>query len=75
MFKTNLARQDEPVIDGLADRILAPIPTAARALGIGRTRMYQIIDAGNVESVKLGKRHLVVVESLHAYADRLRAKA
>ncbi|WP_375250420.1 helix-turn-helix domain-containing protein [Sphingomonas sp.] len=45
---------------------------AARAMlgGIGKTNLYAMLSAGDLESVKLGKRRLIRVSSIQALADR-----
>jgi excisionase family DNA binding protein len=48
--------------------ILASIPDAQRALGIGRSTAYRLIDAGKLETVKIGRRTLVRVSSIQALA-------
>lgn len=52
--------------------LLLPIPDAARALGVGRTSIYGLIAAGDLETVKIGARTLVVEASLGQYVERLR---
>ena len=47
---------------------LASIPEAQRALGIGRTTAYRLIDAGKLERVKIGRRTLLRVSSIKALA-------
>ena len=45
---------------------------AARArLGIGRTKFYELLEEGAFKSVKIGRRRLVVSESLDAIIDAL----
>jgi hypothetical protein len=46
------------------DRISCTIDEACVATGIGRTKLYEEISAGRVETRKIGKRTLVVVKSL-----------
>lgn len=44
----------------------------ARArLAIGRTKLYELLDNGAIKSVKIGRRRLVVSESLDAFIDLL----
>jgi len=54
---------------------LLPITEAARRLGVGRTKAYELVAAGELEAVHIGKRHLVVAESVADYVARLRAAA
>ena len=44
---------------------------AAKMLGISRARLYTLLAAGAIPSVKLGKSRLIRVEALHAYLVRL----
>lgn len=47
---------------------------AARArLGIGRTKFYELLDSRAFKSVKIGRRRLVVSESLDEFIDSLAA--
>ena len=48
--------------------ILASIPDTQRALGIGRSTAYRLIDDGKLEIVKIGRRTLIRVSSIRALA-------
>ena len=37
---------------------------AARMLGVGRTYLYELIQTGELRSVRLGKRRLIPVEAI-----------
>lgn len=53
-------------------RLLVPIDEAMSTLGnIGRTTFYGLIDAGEVQRVKIGRRAFITAQSLTAYVDRL----
>ena len=52
------------------DPLLCSIPEAASALGIGRSKTYELIGAGLLETVAIGRRRLVRVESVKALAAR-----
>lgn len=45
---------------------------AAQALGIGRSKTFELIASGEIESVKIGRRRLIPVDALHSFLDRLR---
>ncbi len=51
--------------------ILCSIPEAASMIGRGATFIFGAIADGKIEAVKSGKRTLVVVDSLRAYAASL----
>lgn len=55
--------------------LLCSILDAASALGISRTSLYAILDAGEIETVRIGKRRLVPLDSIEAYVAALRAEA
>ena len=48
------------------------IPDACRMIGIGRSKLYELIDEGRVEVIKLGTVTLIPVASLKALIDSLR---
>ena len=53
------------------DPVLVSVETARAMLGgVGKTTLYAMLSAGDLESVKLGKRRLVRVSSIQALADR-----
>ena len=41
-------------------------------LGISRSRIYELITSGDIETLKLGRATLVPIASLHALIERLR---
>jgi excisionase family DNA binding protein len=51
------------------------VPTAAKMLGIGLTKMYELIGAGEVQTVKLGRTTLVPMASLEALIARYTSKS
>lgn len=51
------------------DIIAVSINDAARALGLGRTSIYSLINEGKLEARKLGRRTLVTTESIRALID------
>lgn len=55
--------------------LILTVEQAAKVLGVGRTLMYSLVMAGEVESVTIGRLRRVPTEALTAYVDRLRAGA
>lgn len=54
------------------DPICVRVNDAARMIGIGRTKLYELIAAGEVETVKLGKSTRITTASLHDLIRRQR---
>jgi len=53
------------------DQILLTIPEACRALGIGRSKLYTLIAAGEISVRKCGRKSLIFRSEVLALADRL----
>lgn len=51
------------------------IPEAARLIGCGRSKLYELMAQKRLEAVKLGNRTLIRVASIKALSDSLPAKA
>ena len=49
------------------------VVVAAEMLGIGRTKIYEMIAEHEIEVIKLGSATLIVVASLEAFIERQRA--
>lgn len=45
---------------------------AARMIGVGRTKLYELIASGEIEVVKLGKSTRITTASLHKMVMRKR---
>jgi excisionase family DNA binding protein len=43
--------------------------------GLGRTRLYEAMAAGDLASCKVGRRRLILLEDLHAWLARQRHPA
>jgi excisionase family DNA binding protein len=52
------------------EAMLISIPDAAKALGLGRSKIYELLDlnGGRLETVTIGRRRLVRVHSVRALA-------
>ncbi len=53
--------------------ICVRINDAARMIGVGRTKLYELISCGDLETVKIGNATRVTTASLHGLVRR-RAK-
>lgn len=51
--------------------ISVKIPEAVRITGISRSRLYELIRAGDLEIVKIGRSTLIKTASLQALVERL----
>ena len=48
------------------DPLAVSITQAAQIIGCGRSKMYELINRGQLETVRIGRRHLVRVSSLRS---------
>jgi len=55
----------------ITEPLLVPIEVARRLLGIGRTKTYELIAAGELIARKLGAKTLIEVESIRRCAASL----
>ena len=58
-----------------AQRLSCTIEEACQATGIGRTKLYEEMSAGRVQTTNIGKRRLVLVSSLLRLIDPQAASA
>ena len=52
--------------------LLLTIPQAAAVLAVGRTTVYELIGAGDLEAVHIGRSVRVPVDALRVFVDRQR---
>ena len=45
------------------------IPTAIQLTGIGRSKLYQLIGAGEIETIKVGASTLILLASLRRFIE------
>jgi hypothetical protein len=50
-----------------------PIRTTRRVIGIGNTKLWELIGSGALETISIGRRRLVLVASIEQLVDKLRA--
>jgi excisionase family DNA binding protein len=51
------------------EKLLVSITDAAKALSLGRTSVYELIRAGELETRKMGRRRLITAASLRRLVD------
>lgn len=51
------------------------IKEACRMTGIGRSKLYELIAAGDIEVIKVGAMTLVPVDALREFLDARRARS
>jgi len=64
---TNLEQDEIPLRP-----ITVRIPDAIRMTGLGRSKLYELISSGDIETVKIGRCTLIPVESLYRLIDNAR---
>ncbi|MCH7937839.1 MAG: helix-turn-helix domain-containing protein [Proteobacteria bacterium] len=57
------------------ERLLVGISEACRLLSLGRTSVYQLMDAGDLQNIKVGKRRLIKMDSINEFIERLSTEA
>lgn len=55
-----------------AEPLCLKVNEAARMIGVGRTKLYELIASGDVEAVKLRKSTRILTASLHRLVTRQR---
>lgn len=51
------------------------IPDAVRLTGLSRSRIYELMQSGDIEYAKVGCSTLIIVESLRRFVDLSRSQA
>ena len=57
------------------DRALYPLKDTAHIIGIGLTKTYELLNSGDLETVRIGRRRLVTADSIKRLIERLRGEA
>ena len=50
-------------------RLLLRVPEVAKALGLGRTKVYELISTGELPVIRLGRAVRVSVAALHKWVE------
>lgn len=56
----------------MTKQLLVPVETAAEVLGLGRTKVFELIAKGELEAVRIGRSRRVPTDALEQYVARLR---
>lgn len=56
-----------------ATPLLLTVEEAARAIGVGRSLMYELIGAGVIQTVRIGRLRRIHLDDLRTYVDGLRS--
>jgi excisionase family DNA binding protein len=64
--------RSDPMLASGVEPLLLTIPQAARVLAVGRTTVYELIAAGDLEAVHIGRSVRVPVEAVRAFVDHQR---
>jgi excisionase family DNA binding protein len=48
---------------------------AMAMLGIGKTKLYELMAAGELETINIGRRRLVLLASIDSFVERLRQRS
>jgi excisionase family DNA binding protein len=49
------------------------IPGACRLTGLGRSKLYELLGNGEIQSLKVGRRRIVTMAALRDFLNRLQA--
>ena len=58
----------------MSEKLLLTIPESADRLGVGRSFMYELVQRGEIASLKLGRARRVPVSELQRYVERLQTE-
>lgn len=57
------------------DIVLVSISAASKALSLGRSKVYELIQSGDLDVVKIGRRALIPADSIRALVANLERQA
>lgn len=55
------------------EKLFYTVTEAGQSLGLGRTKIYELIERGDLESVKIDSSRRISAEALASYAKKLQA--
>lgn len=51
------------------EQLAVPPDVGAQMVGLGRTKFYELLAAGTIQSIKVGRRRIVPVAALRAFTN------
>jgi excisionase family DNA binding protein len=63
---------DQVAVDARPPRLLVRVEEAAHMLSLSRSKVYELLAAGDIEAIAIGRSRLIPVDGLHDYINRLR---
>jgi excisionase family DNA binding protein len=63
-----------PPSPAMPERVLLTVEEAAERLGIGKTKTYSLVMAGEIASVQIGRLRRIHIDSVREYATQLVAE-
>ena len=71
---TGLSREDRKARSASGMKPLAvPVNTASKLLGVGNTKMWELIKDGRVKTISIDRRRLVIYDSLESLVSPFKA--
>lgn len=52
--------------------VLVDVPEAGQRIGLGRTKTWELVRSGELESVRVGRRRLIPVDAIDQFVEQLR---
>ncbi len=63
------------VVEDVMDKLLLTTTEAAKALGIGRSKVYELLQTGQLTSVRIGASRRVPADAVHTFVANLQRTA
>lgn len=63
------------VVEDVMDTLLLTTTEAAKALGIGRSKVYELLQTGQLPSVRIGACRRVPADAVHTFVANLQRTA
>ena len=58
----------------MIERLYTVEQAATEVLGIGRTRVYELLASGEIDSIAIGRLRRIPESALQAYIDKLKSE-